>query len=66
MRVAISIFALLIMAGGITVAAGVPQKKKTKIKPAYITSPPVKVKSHVRKGKVVRSHDRQRKNKTNP
>lgn len=63
--VKLALFMLLALAGNLAIAAGPPQKKKkAKVKPAYITSPPVRVKSHVRNGKVVRAHDRQRKPKT--
>lgn len=57
---------LVIVTAGSAADAQKKAKKPKAVKPAYITSPPVRVKSHVRNGKVVKAHDRLRKVKTNP
>jgi hypothetical protein len=60
-----ALIALVFSTGTLPAQSSRRTKKPKAVKPAYITSPPIRVRSYIRKGKVVRAHDRQRKPKTN-
>jgi hypothetical protein len=47
--------ALVFSTGTLSAQSGKRSKKLKAVKPAYITSPPIRVKSYIRKGKVVRA-----------